>query len=414
MKISSLILAAIGTFAIYFSFHQSSRHVTQRVQNHHAHTLAPLIKQEVVTMLSQQFNIPITITSVTKITPPDQRNTVFRITISAEKNVPASVIFKQFAHDDDSQKDTIILFRLQRNWAGLIFVNSLPSPLPLAPRFYGGSMKWRFILQEDLRASGNTPRQAIISGDSTTAITILHRIAQALGQLHAQSYPSKDTYSRLLASLAPTTPTWQLSLQKNIDTLLPNIETVFTKFTLDFSASLHNEIILVIQSMLAPSPFTTFIHGDPQLGNIFTFPENDHIAFIDFEFSFLKNALLDIACIRMDTPDYWQHKIAPTGKLREKLIAELDLTYRAELMKTMPAAKDDLAYYTAYTHACAFLMLQGLARIPVLLESPKPQSFMQAKSRLADFITVAQKHNLLPHLQAMAKLILQKLPALKG
>ena len=120
-------------------------------------------------------------------------------------------------------------------------------------------------------------------------------------------------------------------------------------------------------------------------------------------------------------PTCWCVKAIP-----EDLINSLEATYRAELIKGIPAAKDDEAYHTAYTNACAFWMLNVLGEIEKVMDEdrvyysgPVPEKSLwkpkensgrpRILSRLQAFIDVSKRSDKLPHLRTLAEQILKEL-----
>ena len=99
----------------------------------------------------------------------------------------------------------------------------------------------------------------------------------------------------------------------------------------------------------------------------------------------------------------------------------LEIIYREELKRTIPAANDDLAYNIAYAKACGFWVLQQTLPFleGILLQERigpsgivpegslwKPEDNTvrpRFLSRLQSFVDVASKHEMLPHLRKMAK-----------
>jgi hypothetical protein len=159
-------------------------------------------------------------------------------------------------------------------------------------------------------------------------------------------------------------------------------------------------------------------HGDICPDNVF-----DHIAqdlqLIDFEWAFVRNALLDGTYLRMSMPTCWCAKSIPND-----IIEPLEHIYREELKRTIPAAADDLAYTSAYSKACGFWVLQQtLPHLDGILlqdrigpSGPVPEGPLwkvedntvrpRFISRLQSFVNIASKHDMLPRLRKMAKSML--------
>lgn len=187
------------------------------------------------------------------------------------------------------------------------------------------------------------------------------------------------------------------------------------------SENVLSEINNVFKFNLVPGPFTTLTHGDICPDNVFYNREKNEMYLIDFEYSVVKNALLDGTYLRMSFPTCWCAKAVP-----DRLISTLETSYREQLKKTIPAARSDEEYRDAYVNACAFWMLKSLLLIEVVLEKediwssgPTPPESLwnpeanlvrpRVLSRLISFIEISKAYKKLPHLLSMAEEILKQL-----
>ncbi len=178
--------------------------------------------------------------------------------------------------------------------------------------------------------------------------------------------------------------------------------------------------------MKKPGHFTTLIHGDICPDNVFDDPSNNNMRIIDFEWSFVRNALLDGVYLRMSMPTCWCTKAFP-----EDVIEKFELTYRKEIAKNIPAAKEDTLYYESYVAACAYWMLWNLISAGDIWD--KDSDLTDAKYlnlhtqwrilednlqrprvlyRIESFIETAKKHHSLPELRSMAEQVLVKLKSI--
>lgn len=111
--------------------------------------IEPALLEEVIDILSRRFKFPAQIKLVVFLSDPDRRNVVVRITLENPSNgMPRSLVLKQSLPQKSSENDKEALGRFARDWAGLEFLSSLNSNI--APKVYGGSQKYRFVLLEDL------------------------------------------------------------------------------------------------------------------------------------------------------------------------------------------------------------------------------------------------------------------------
>lgn len=96
-------------------------------------TINSTVVQQAAALLSETFQTPIHIQSVARLSEPDRRNLVLRLMIKdARGNIPASIILKQSLPRKDGGNQEAF-DRFSRDWAGLEFVNTLNSNVPIAP-----------------------------------------------------------------------------------------------------------------------------------------------------------------------------------------------------------------------------------------------------------------------------------------
>jgi hypothetical protein len=384
-------------------------------------SIDPFVLEEVIDILSKHFEQKVQIQSITQLSEETRRNTVLRIhPQNDETGLPESLIFKQSCLDL-TETDEEAFARFARDWAGLEFLSKVKSDDLLVPRFYGGSIEHRFVLLEDLGEQHVSLVDSLTGDDETQAIASLQRFMKCLGQFHGAGYGKIDIYFKILKKLTPKVPSWQEDLKITFDDSLPKVKSILTIFDIPQSESLLAEIDMTLKAPLEPGPFTTFIHGDNCPDNVFDDPDKKELHLIDFEWGFVRSALLDGTYLRMSMPTCWCVKA-----ISENLIDPLEAIYREELAKKIPAAFDDEAYHTAYTNACAFWMLNTFVDIEKVIDrdrlyfsgSVPEDSFWnpdentgrsRVLSRLQAFIKVAERYNKLPHLRSMAEQVLREL-----
>lgn len=384
----------------------------------------PVEMKEVTNILSKHFNTQIHISSITQISEKERRNLILRINIQSQSNeVPSSIILKQAVDNlsDESTTSNQALSGFARDWAGLEFLSTLKTDAPPIPKFYGGSIEHRFVLMEDLGKNHTSLVDSLTCTSVVDAENSLIKFMDCLGQLHACAYAKTDNYFKILNKIDPSSLPWKEDLNKKINRDLPALELLLKKLDIIISENLFTEMANVFTFNLAPGPFTTLIHGDICPDNVFDNREKNELHLIDFELSFIRNALLDGTYLRMSFPTCWCAKALPNN-----LIDTLEASYRKQLKRTIPAARDDLEYSTAYVHACAFWMLKSLLLLDGVLVNERigpsgptpPQSLWQPQenlvrprilSRLIAFIEISKTHKQLPALLAAAEQILQKL-----
>ncbi len=378
--------------------------------------LDPALVEEVVDVLTKRFETQGQIKSVVFLSGPERRNVVVRIILESPSNgAPASLIFKQSLPQKSSEDDQETLGRFARDWAGLEFLSALNSNI--APKVYGGNQKHRFVLLEDLGDVHISLVDSLMGNDREAAIAALNRFMVSMGRFHGCAYGNTDDYKRLLKNLNPKADLWQ----DDFEDMLSKMEPLLEKFDIRWTVDLEKEIAHVFKTCKEPGPFTTLMHGDICPDNVFDDPHTNTMHIIDFEWSFVGNALLDGTYLRMSNPTCWCVKAFP-----KDVIEPLETLYRQELMKKIPAAADDQLYYNSYVSACAYWMLCRVVSLEDILETdidihdskfPLHPKWMpdynlrrpRNLARLQAFIEVSKRYGLLPHLREMAEKILTEL-----
>jgi thiamine kinase-like enzyme len=180
----------------------------------------------------------------------------------------------------------------------------LTTKISLTPRFYGSSAKYRFVLIEDLGKHISLV-DSLRAMDANAAKLALKRFMGSLGQLHAISYGNTCDYLEILKTLNPNAESWQVDAQMTLDDIIPKIELILNRLKISDTANIRLEINNIILELLKPGPFTTLIHGDICPDNVFDDPKRNELRFIDFEWAFVRNALLDGTYLRMSMPTCW-------------------------------------------------------------------------------------------------------------
>lgn len=247
------------------------------------------------------------------------------------------------------------------------------------------------------------------------AVFALRRFMKALGSFHAASFGHTALYETILKGIHNDAETLQDELDFIFSDLLPKLESTSKSLNIHLTHECITEAKSLIESMLKPGPFTVLTHGDICPDNVFDHKDSRDLQLIDFEWAYVRNALLDSTYLRMSMPTCWCAKAIPN-----EVIESLELIYREELKQTIPKAWDDLAYATAYTEACGFWVLQQtlpfldsiLVKDRVGPSGPVPENSLwqpevnyvrpRFLSRLQAFADIASQNNLLPHLRQMA------------
>lgn len=379
------------------------------------------ILQKATQILSDHFKEKIAIKTVEFLSEPERRNVVLRLILNSSESKPQTAILKQSLAEESDADDKEAYARFARDWAGLEFASQIPQNMHNVPRFYGGNREHRFILIEDLGQKHISLVDTLTQPSRNKAILALQRFMKALGGFHAASFGHTPLYETLLRKIHPQADSLQDDLNFYWGELLVTLKLVTQKLNFFLSEECISEAQSLVESLLKPNQFTVLTHGDICPDNVFDHEDSRDLQLIDFEWAFVRNALLDGTYLRMSMPTCWCAKAIP-----DDIIDSLEQIYREELKRVIPAAKDDLTYTKAYTEACGFWLLQQtLPYLDSVLDQdrvgpsgPVPEdSLWKAKenwgrprvlTRLQAFIAVASGSGLLPHLKQMAEALLLK------
>lgn len=383
--------------------------------------LSEAVLQAALKLLERHFNAKLNLCSVNFLSEAERRNVIARLSFNHSNNkLPRSIILKQSLPDKlDKDFDTAIA-RFSKDWAGLEFLSTLKNSALNVPKFYGGSKKHRFILIEDLGEEHISLVDSLTLPSKKNAIAALERFMTTLGKFHAVSFSHTNHFQKIIKKIDSNYQDLQIDLSNKLSEMIENLSIITKKFSLLITPEISNEIAQVVKSRFMSGPFTTLIHGDICPDNVFdSFQEK--LQLIDFEWTYIGNALLDGTYLRMSMPTCWCAKRIP-----DNIIDHLEVIYRQELIRTIPTAANDLAYNTAYVEACAFWMLKTLNHINNVWDKeeigssgPVPGNSLwknnenlvrpRILSRLQAFIDQANKHNMFPSLREMAEKILEKI-----
>jgi hypothetical protein len=398
----------------------------------------PVIRKKTLHLLRKRFEpADVDIDSAVYLSEPERRNVLLRITLtSTSESVPKSIILKQSLPQKTDTNDKNADARFFRDWAGIEFASKIQQSESVhnTPLFYGSDNELRFILIEDL----GHPHISLVDSlapavpDRDKAISALERYMKALGHFNAASFGHTGSYETILKEINKNASTQQQDLQSTSEDLQPKLQSTIDTLGLPVTTAFTDEVQLVLESIFKPGPFTALTHGDIAPDNVFDHEEPKGLQLIDFEWSSPRNALLDGTYLRMSMPTAWFAKSIPGDVLKP-----LELMYRKELMRTIPAASDDLAYSTSYTQACAFHVLHEMSNLSHILEKdelwgsgPVPKDSLwnpdtnsvrsRFLTRLQTFVDVATEHSklhpnqppILPNLKKMSEEMLSKVKEL--
>lgn len=386
-------------------------------------TINSEVREAVQYLLQQYSATSCEIKSIVFLSEPERRNLVLRLYLENQSDdIPASIILKQSLPEMTDDDDKKAYARFARDWAGLEFLSEIKQWHHNVPTFYGGNKEYRFILLEDLGREHVSLVDSLTLPSRAEAIAALHRFMTTLGNFHAASFGHIAEYETILHNIIEQAESIQDELNFMVNDLLPKLELASKSLGLTITPEIIDEAQHIIKSMIRPGPFTVLTHGDICPDNVFDHKDSQELQLIDFEWSRVRNALLDGTYLRMSMPTCWCAKAIPN-----EVIEPLEAIYRDQLKHAIPAASDDSAYMKAYTEACGFWLLQQT--IPLLntvIDKDRigpsgpthPKSLWRPEenkvrprviTRLQAFIDVTSKNDQLPYLRKMAQELLSTL-----
>ncbi|MDB5073860.1 MAG: hypothetical protein JWO42_39 [Chloroflexi bacterium] len=210
-----------------------------------------------------------------------ERSLVVRCAVTGWDGV-ASVVLKRNEGDDA---------RGFTDWASLEFLSILEAATGVAPRYYAGAAKERFLVMEDLGASRSLA-DVLDGSDNTTVIAALQALAASMGLLVEATAQHEEAYDRLRAALPGADG---LGRQHEARRWLASLERVAqwaNALGIQLPAGFNTSCEHVAAVYAEPGTYLAFSHGDPA-------PSNNHVAgdrvsLVDFEYGGYRHALYDL------------------------------------------------------------------------------------------------------------------------
>jgi hypothetical protein len=257
---------------------------------------------------------------------------------------PATLILKQRVARDRSSEhgfDQDILFR--NEWAGLVFIGSLPGGESMAPACYASDPASGLVVLEDL---GYAPaiQDILYSLERDKAEEVLAEIGTCLGRLQAAAIGHETEFNARQSALSARTTRCDgsLDLRTEIDALRMCCRAlgIRDEYRLglaidDLETSIHNS-----------SLWRTLIHHDAGAHNFVTGANG--VKLIDYEFAGYGYGLLDVVCARLAFPPSFRGRLVPQTVYRQ-----LEQCYRQEMAEVVSAARDDGLFAEAIARASA-------------------------------------------------------------
>jgi len=200
----------------------------------------------------------------------------------------------------------------------------------------------------------------LLGSDPAGAEAALISFARALGRMQAASIPRLVEHRQVRAELGP--PGGETIIEPRALGLRFARALIFARHSL---RGAEEDVQTVIGRIAQPGPFLALVHGD-------ACPSNERlvgrgVVLLDFATAGQRHALLDGVCGRVPFPSCWCAR-----RLPPHVAPLMEESYRAELARGLPAAKDDPAFAGEVLTAIAYWLIET---ITVALAEPPFRDF---------------------------------------
>ncbi len=274
--------------------------------------------------------------------------------VDGPPEAPGSVIVKCAARPYGATAAGAVDGNVWQDWAGMQLIALANSGDPLTPRCYGGQVSGVIVL-EDLGDTSSL-RDVMAGADSQCAEESLVSYLVSLGKLHACTHGHCAQFQEIRASLGSYDPErdWY---PRRYAQLSQHFYDMVHHAQITAAPGVEGDLTTVVETLRAPGPFFTYIHGDPTPSNCLLVKAGPRL--IDFEYAAYGHALLDGVQARMCFPS------GPfVNRIPERIAQRAEAAYRAELARCCAAAADDMLFARAVAVACAYWAIGFLSWLP--------------------------------------------------
>ena len=215
-------------------------------------------------------------------------------------NAPRTAIVKcAQQHENDIQVGGFISSDMLLNeWVRLKFLGDLDTETTFAPNVICGDIDSRLIVTEGI-ANAERLVEPILGEDSDKAEQSLISFARFLGKMHATTAGKSQDFERHLSNVGEPGPNDGEHRRR----ILAHLKSVLDHLELSQTPSFHDEVEHVLDAMLNPGPFLSFVHGDHCPNNVLI--SGSGIRLIDFENASFEHTLIEGVYGRMMFPSCW-------------------------------------------------------------------------------------------------------------
>lgn len=352
------------------------------------------------TIVSNSSGRPISFTSMERLTGPGQSSTLYRCFAASGSEPAGTFIIKTAAGSPFSIEnlDALEVRGFFNDWKGAEFLSSLLPDDPISPLFYGGDLSQGFFVLEDL-GEHRSLVDPLLHGDAVSAETGLLKYYACLGTLHAMTAGKAGVFGAMFSAKFPGQQPFADELHE-LGARMKKVQQQLDQLGVPTNSRLVGEIQAVTDAVSLPGPFLVYIHSDPCPDNVFDL--GDRYRLIDFEWGHFGHALLDAVYPRMIWPSCWC-----ANRLPEEMIARMENSYRAELIRGCPEAQENAVWEPALVHMCGITMLNRLGwDLERVLEGDHKRGIATIRQRilaqLEAFIKTSEAFHRLPALRGAA------------
>lgn len=360
-------------------------------------------------LLAAGLEAPVRVTAAERVSEEGRRNLILRCAVAGDDG-PTRVIVKQVVTDgyDPDAVDSWDVRRFFGDWAGAEFLGEVAGESLHGPRFYGGDRARGLIVLEDL-GEHHSLVEPLLEGDAAGAEQGLLALAGRLGAMHADTIGHDARFEAIARTIDPkfagvaATGLRQASeLREQADRVAGQLERLGSAI----AAGLAEDVATICEAVARPGLFLAYIHGDPCPDNVFY--GGGRLRLIDFEFGCFGHALRDGAHARLQFPTCWC-----ANRLPEAVLSRVEGTYRAELARGCPAARDDRAFESALTMMGGYWLIVSLGwLLERAIEEDAPWGIASTRSRILarlEAFVAAATSGRLPALRGTAEALLETL-----
>ena len=354
-------------------------------------------------VLSRRWGGPVRLTDGEPLGGSDRSHVVRNHVDTGTVDI-ATVVVKHATTRDGEAFDTTSTsgpaWRLFNDWAGLEFLSECfgdIDDIPV-PRFIAGDKDNGLIVMTDVGV-GKGLDPLLLNGTADEATACMIKLFRTVGRVHAVTCGKQKRYDQIREGLGPRNPS---RLEEHLEWHREHPVKGLASLGIDVGEDFLREIDECITEFRGESPFRVYCHHDPCPDNIIRV--DDRIYLLDFEFSSMGNAAIDIRYPRAIWPTCWCAARTPAD-----VVEKVEAAYREELVKGCPAAVDDGAFYRQLASGCADAAMSGLGdgRLNWVLEkSSRLGDFRPAQLRLARldaFVDIAERHGYFPVVADVAR-----------